>query len=218
MFVDLDRQSITLAATDSYRLAEAKRELLQPSSQKTKVILPLRATQELRRALEGEKQVALTFGENQFVAETPATHLTSRLIDGTYPDYLQIIPKTTLVQAVVNRVDLLRAVRGGGVFTQGETQSVCLEAVSSVLRVTATAQELGETATDVPADVAPPAGGAEGISAGIHFNYRYLLDALSALPGERVVLQFSNSSIPAVLRPEGKPLPQTLAIVMPIKT
>jgi len=201
---------LTIAATDSYRLAESHVNLPNPLSKDFRVILPIRAAHELRRALEGEESASFTIGDGQVLVETPTTHLISRLINGTYPDYTQILPQESPVAVSLLRHDLLRAIRAAGVFTSGEANSVLLETAPTALRVTATAQELGETVTDVPAEV-------HGGTVSIHFNHRFLLDALQALPSERVRLGLTNASIPAVFSPEGKER-NTLALVMPIKT
>ena len=201
---------VTVAATDSYRLAESHIRLAEPLEKEFQLILPLRAAQELRRILEGEESATLTLGDGQILVETPTMHLVSRLIDGTYPDYTQIIPPKTPITISLLRHDLLRAIRAAGIFTSGEANSVLLETAPTSLRVTATAQELGETVTEVPADV-------HGDAASIHFNHRFLLDALTVFPSERVRLGLTNASVPVVLRPEGSD-EQTLALVMPIKT
>ncbi len=201
---------LTLAATDSYRLAEAHVTLPETLIKGFRIIVPVRAANELRRALDGEEGATLTIGEGQMRVETPTTHLISRLLDGTYPDYAQIIPATPGVSVSLLRQDLLRAIRGAGIFSSGDARSIVLETAATALRVAATAQELGETLTEVPAEV-------HGAGVSIHFNHRFLLDALSSLSGERIQVGLTSSSVPVLLRPVGTS-GRTLALVMPIKT
>ncbi len=203
-------KTLTLAATDSYRLAESRVSLTESLDHPVRIILPLRASQELRRVMEGETDVTLILSAGQALFETPSTTLVSRLIGGSYPDYTQIIPVKSPTTISLMRQDLLRAVRAASVFTTGETRSVLLTTAPTSLRVTATAQEIGETMTAVPADV-------HGEQTTIQFNHRFLLDALEALSGERVQIDLATAAAPVLFRPEGKDV-RTLALVMPIKT
>lgn len=201
---------LVFAATDSYRLAESRVRPPEELKKEFRVILPLRAAQEIRRALDGEESATITISEGQILLETPTTHLVSRLVDGAYPDYAQIIPEKTPITVSLLRHDLLRALRAASIFSSGEASSVLLETTPMSLKVTATAQELGEAAAEVPADI-------HGGEVSVNFNHRFLLDALSALPSERVRLGLASASVPAVVRPDGDDR-ETLALVMPIKT
>lgn len=202
---------LILAATDSYRLSESRVHLSHPLKEDLRAIVPLRAAHELRRVLEGEKEATLLIGESQLRVETSGTHLVSRRIEGTYPDYAQIIPQHPSTTVSLLRHNLTRAVRGAGVFSSGDTSSILLEATTTGLRVTAATQELGDTMTDVPAEV-------QGEPVSIHFNPRFLLDALATLPSERITLGLTNPATPALVRPEGTEREQMLGLVMPIKT
>jgi len=200
---------LTLAATDSYRLAEAQLEINETLAEDFRVILPLRATQEIKRILDGEDTVTLILADGQALVETPNTSLVSRLIEGNYPDYQQIIPSKSGTTASVLRFDLLRALRGASVFSYGEVNSVLVETTDKAVKITATAQEIGETDSEVAADVT-------GEATKISFNPRFLIDALNGVPGERVRFGLTNSSVPALLIPED-PKEKTVALVMPIK-
>lgn len=213
--------ALTLAATDSYRLAEAKIALSSPLKAPLSVILPSRAAQEIRRTLEGAPEATLRIGESQVLLVTPHTHVVSRRVEGTYPDYAQIIPQKQPITVDVDRVNLLRTIRASAVFSGNTMSRVTLETSANALRVAATTPEIGNTETDIPADVS-------GERVSIAFNERFLRDALSALPTDRVRIELGSSMTPAVLRPvftekgasskkavEGHAA--TLALVMPIK-
>lgn len=202
---------LVLAATDSYRLAEAQIQLKDGlGGEDFRAILPLRAAQEIKRVLDGEDAVTITLGEGQVLVETATTSLVSRLIEGNYPPYKEIIPAKSGTVASVLRFDLLRALRQASVFSYGEVNSVLVESIGQSVRITATAQEIGETASEVPADI-------QGEVVKINFNPRYLIDALNTVSGERVRLGLTNSSVPALVQPEDVN-EKTLALVMPIKT
>jgi len=200
---------LTLVATDSYRLAEVQLQINENLTNEFKVIVPPRAAQEIKRILDGEEIVTVVLAQNQVLVETPNTSLVSRLIEGNYPDYKQIIPVKSDTVASVLRFDLLRALRGASVFSYGEVNSVLVEITDKVVRVTATAQEIGDTVSEIPA-------GVTGEIVKINFNPRFLIDALNGVPGERVRLGLTNPSIPALLSPED-PKEKTLALIMPIK-
>ncbi len=201
---------LTIAATDSYRLAESQIVLKDVSVDDFRVILPLRAAQEIKRILDNEDNVKVTLADGQALVETASTSLVSRLIEGNYPDYKQIIPAKSETIASVLRFDLLRALRQASVFSYGEVNSVLVESGNQGVRIMATAQEIGETASEVPAEV-------KGETVKINFNPRFLIDALNTVPGERVRLGLTNPSVPALLEPEDVN-EKTLALIMPIKT
>jgi len=202
-------KNLIVAATDSYRLAEHQITLNEPTTD-FRIIIPLRAAHEVKRALEGEEQINIIVSDGQIQLETVSTHLVSRLIEGNYPDYKPVIPAMSTTTASVLRYDLLRSLKGASVFSYGEVNSILLETTAQGVKVNATAQEIGETASEIPAEV-------KGDNVSISFNPRYLIDAITSLPGERVRLGFTNASVSCVIRPED-PNEKTLGLVMPIKT
>lgn len=201
---------LTMAATDSYRLAEAQIEINETLADDFRFILPVRAAQEIKRILDGEQDVNILLAEGQILIETPNTSLVSRLIEGNYPDYQQIIPSKSGTEASLLRFDLLRALRGASVFSYGEINSVIIETTDKMVRITATAQEIGETVSEVSADIS-------GEPVKISFNPRFLIDALNSVPGERVRFGLTSSSVPALVTPED-PHEKVVSLVMPIKS
>ncbi len=217
VFCHGEDSTLTLAATDSYRLSESRLPLPVPLATPLSVILPGRAAAEFRRALDGAAEAELRVGENQVLLVTPAIHVVSRRVDGTYPDYAQIIPQKQPTTVEIERSALLRAIRAAAVFSGTAVSRVTFEAGADRLRISAMTPEVGNTETDLPAEV-------QGESVTIAFNERFLRDALSALPGERIVVGLGTSATPAVFRPvsagadaKTSSAPTTLALVMPIK-
>lgn len=218
VYLRAEMNRLTLAATDSYRLAEAEVNLMSPVAEAVTLILPSRGAQEIRRALEGAESATLRIGENQVLLVTPALHVVSRRVEGTYPEYTQIIPQKQPTALTVERGSLLRAIRAAAVFSGNTVSRVTLEAGADQLRVAATTPEVGNTETELPAEV-------QGAGGTVAFNERFLRDALSALPTARVAVGLGSSTTPAVFRPvadaEGAKdasVPKLLALVMPIKT
>ena len=135
--------------------------------------------------------------------------LVSRLIEGRYPDYDQIIPKNSKTQVIVDTAELIRAVKQASLFCSGGINDVHLSFdAEHGLTITATNQQLGESSSTLQASVT-------GEKNNIVFNYRYLLDGLQNMPTSEVVLENVNDAAPGVLRPVNDK--SYLYLIMPIK-
>ncbi|CAN5883247.1 MAG: DNA polymerase III subunit beta [Euzebyales bacterium] len=187
--------SLTAAATDSYRLAV--RTVPWDAGAETTALVPRRALDEARRSAEQlgaevriaiePSQVTFTFGDRR---------LTSRLIEGKYPDYRQLIPVGFERRLAVDRAELMEVVRRVSVVGESNTTAtpVTLHVTSDTVRVTAGSGEVGQAEESLP-------GTLEGEPIEIGFNPRYLSDGLDVAVSERVVLEFRDELKPAVLRP-----------------
>ncbi|TSC63699.1 MAG: DNA polymerase III subunit beta [Parcubacteria group bacterium Gr01-1014_106] len=216
--------TLIFAATDSYRLAEARLTLPKALPAPVSVIIPGRAATEMRRILESVDEAVLRVGEGQLLLQTPSAHLVSRRVEGTYPDYTQVLPQQSPTTVDVDRADLLRSIRAAAVFSEHTVSRVTLEVGDDQLRVTAVTPEVGETDNALPADV-------HGEKVTISFNARFLRDTLSVLVGERIRIGLGNATTPAVFRvlttPVSKspkshgeaeqPTLETLGLIMPIR-
>ncbi len=210
---DFQMTFLKLVATDSFRLAEKT----IPSSQFRhtftsgfKATIPLRTAQELLRVLSRETPLSIHFDANQVLFRSDDTEIMSRLIDGTYPDYEQIIPRESETELVLNRSHLMNAVKLVSNFS-GKTNDVRLAADSErkTVSVYSVNQFLGENNYLIPAKIT----GAEFKD--IPFNWRYLLDGLKAISEENVVFRLSGNSKPALIRPSENG--SYSYIVMPIR-
>lgn len=213
VYMKLGPESV-LAATDSYRLAE--RQLpSQVGEKESLVIVPLRAIQELARILSliSVDSVEVVVTESQIMWRLDDTELISRVVAGQYPDYKQIIPKTFASRAVVDRGQLLSAVRSTSLFVRSGINDVkiSLEPETKKLLVAATNSQVGESAVDLP--TSELSGGVQDIV----FNYRYLLDGLQAITTSEVALEVVDGRNPGVLRPVGEAAGKYLYIIMPIR-
>lgn len=187
--------SLTAAATDSYRLAV--RTVPWDAGAETTALVPRRALDEARRSAEQlgaevriaiePSQVTFTFGDRR---------LTSRLIEGKYPDYRQLIPVGFERRLAVDRAELMEVVRRVSVVGESNTTAtpVTLHVTSDTVRVTAGSGEVGQAEESLP-------GTLEGEPIEIGFNPRYLSDGLDVTVSERVVLEFRDELKPTVLRP-----------------
>jgi len=206
--------TLTLAATDSYRLSERQVPAQGEGGKAHDVIVPSRAAHEVLRVLglleEGEDTVEIRVAENQIGFAAGNTEVTSRVIEGKYPDYRQIIPEKLPTKAVVERAALTRAVRSAGLFSRTGLYDVQLRlnAANGTLTVVGKDAQTGEQTVDVPCTVV-------GNDQMVTLNHRYFLDGLNAVNAEKVSLQMIDGNSPVLMRPEtGEGF---LYIVMPIK-
>lgn len=210
--------TLTLAATDSYRLAEAIVPLPAGSVQEDfQAIIPARTLSEVSRVLsvfkdevDSPQDITLRLSDNQAVFSFGGVELVSRLIEGNYPDYRQIVPKDFQTQATLDRDDFVKAVKTASLFSRTGLFDVTLEfdASGKRLRVNATDAARGDNMAECEAEV----GGKDNK---VTVNYRYLLDGLNACGSDQVSFKMIDGSNPCLLTPkEGVGY---LYIVMPIK-
>lgn len=208
IFMAFEGDKLRVAATDRYRLAERSAQLLEPVSGSKEVIIPIRTVGELYKILSlGKGQVEIYFSESQVLFKFDETELISRLIDGQYPDYRQIIPKEFKTEVLVAREELIHALRAAALFVP-DSNNINLEVKPEGLVITAASMNSGENTTQVKAKVT-------GLDNAAVFNFRYLLDCLNNLSEANVNLKMINDSSPAAVVPEARD--NYTYIVMPIK-
>lgn len=202
-------EQVTLAATDSYRLAERsiKVEGKAPTSQ---VIVPGRTLQELGRLLADQTEaVTIYIAENQILFTVGETEFISRLIDGTFPDYRQIVPTEAKTTVVLDRAPFIQVMKMASYFARESANNVQFHVGEGApVEVTAISPQLGDAVSRLPAEIT-----GEGVE--IAFNAKFILDALAIFPGEKVQLEFSGKERAGVLRPIDKR--QYLYLIMPLR-
>lgn len=189
---------LTLAATDSYRLAEKVIELSQKGATEKEAIIPARSLMELARILDDpEKEVSVYLDETQVMFETEDLEFTSRLVEGKFPDYTQIIPSSAETKATVSLSEFEGIVKVASLFSREAAGSVTLNiSAKGKIEAASAATQLGESNASCEAHV-------EGKDAEIIFNGKYLIDALSPLSGGEIVLEVSGKLNPGVIRKKG---------------
>ncbi len=210
---------LTLAAADGFRLAVRTVEL--PESPELQMIVPARTLSEVARLLPGgeaeEVVASATENQNQVHFAFNKTEITSRLIEGQFPDYQRIIPNETKTNVTISTTDLLRATRAAAVFARDNSNIVRLECtppkedaellLGRVL-VKSTSAEMGDNEGHLDASI-------QGEEMQIAFNGRYLRDALEAIESQQVTLQITGPSSPGILKPVGEPNGY-LHVIMPM--
>ena len=202
---------LVMASTDSYRLAEKVLELDTKGFAGKNVILPLKMLHEMVRVLDqGDERARLILGDNQVLLGVGGVVVVSRLIEGVFPDYKQIIPTQTLCRAVFDREALVSVVRVASLFTKTGINDVLMQfqVEGGGVLVSTTNTQLGENTAQIDAELS-------GESVSVLFNWRYLLDGLTAITTKKISFEISSESGPGMLRPDKDTT--YLYLIMPIK-
>jgi DNA polymerase III subunit beta len=211
-----EKNMLTLAAADGFRLAVYKLPLTSQVSQKAEVIIPARILTELNRLMtDGEETVEIIVNpaKSQAMFRMKNTELVSQLVQGSFPQYAQLIPQSYNTRVVVDVAEFLRATKTASIFARDGSGIVRLvmagggELNPGKLTISARSEEIGDDIGEIDATV-------KGEEAKIAFNGKYLTDVLSALREPQVALETTNPSSPGVIRPVG--VDNYIHVVMPM--
>lgn len=207
-----------LAATDSYRLAERGLKIRREggSDDDQRIIVPAKTIQELLRILnnfedeiDGQAtEINIYLSDNQILFTFDSVELISRLINGHYPDYKQIIPSKSQTNILVDRSELIRAVKAAALFSKAGINDITLIFSKSKMLISSFSGSSGESQVELECEIS-------GDENEVTINYRYLLDGLNNIDGGVVRLSVLNNMTPCVVRPEKDD--NYLYIVMPIR-
>jgi DNA polymerase III subunit beta len=212
---------IHLAATDSFRLAEAKIPIKKEKnydifcSKVASVIIPGQTLSEVLRLVEEENQeIKISIEEGQIFFQLGTTRIISRLINGKYPEYKHIIPQKFATQVLISKEESARAVKIASVFTNSKAGEVSFTIQDKKVIIESHSAEAGENKTELAAQVSGP-------EQKIIFNPRYVLDGINSVDTNSLDFFINSGSSPAVIRmvdPKTiKPLDNFTYVVMPIK-
>lgn len=208
-------KGLILAATDSYRLAESKINLEQ-GNEEMKAIVPAHTIYEMIRLIAlahnkvGETQVRLWLNANQIALRYDDFEMTSRLIDGKYPDYSQIIPGQFKTNAVFPVSVMTNKIKAASLFTTTGVNAVSfdLNAAQGTIGISSTSTQTGEHSSEIEAEV-------KGEENSILLNHRYVLDGLQNIDSEDAEFRVNSGDGACLFAPKGKE--DYLYIVMPIR-
>ncbi len=204
---------LILAATDSYRLAEKIIDIRGEVKGSIRVIIPSRTIAELARIINVSDQttpVIIKFSENQMWSNVAGTEVTSRLIDGQYPNYEHIVPTASGTMISALRDDLIRQIKAASLFTAkgvGAVQIICTPSQKQ-MSISSTSSATGEYAGTLEVE-------GEGNENTVFLNHRYLLEGLNAISNERVVIKIAGPDAPVLIVPQMDK--DYLYMIMPIK-
>jgi DNA polymerase-3 subunit beta len=217
VLVNVDKEQIIMAAADGFRLSVRKAALSTPAPHALSVIIPARALSELARvATDGEQPISMVIpkGRGQVVFRVKDVELVSQLIDGTFPDYQQIIPRSYKSRTLVSTASMLKACKQAEIFAREGSNVARLDIKSSKsdlqpgeVEISATSEETGKNETIVEATV-------DGGSVLIAFNVKFLREALEIIHTPNVALETSTANAPGVVRPVGDE--NFLHVIMPM--
>lgn len=212
VYCQLEKEQLTIAATDSFRLAERILPGVAINKPRT-ILIPNRTIQEVIRIagqMESLTDISLTLSEQQIVLKLDNVELYSRLLVGNFPKYRTIIPQNFVVVAEVATDALTQALRLATVFAQGGVANTLLYINDDgLLEVSSYGTQRGGTNQKVPTKIVEQSGGLKAA-----FNSRFLLDALGAVAEPKVQLQFSGPTTPLVMTTGD---PNYTQLVMPIR-
>jgi len=210
-----NKNGYRMVATDGYRLSlkdiDNVSVKLKSKDDVLKFLIPSRSLAEaVRLAKTDEIRVGLTTDGNQVIFLMDGIQLSSRLIEGDYPDYQKILPEKTKINVVLNKDEFLQAIKIASVFARNSGNIVKLNVKSDKVIISANAAGIGENKTEVAAKV-------EGTKLEIAFNYRFLIDFLSAITEEEkeVGIELTESLAPGVFKIPSDPL--WLHLIMPVR-
>lgn len=203
----LKEGKITLVATDGRRLAMYEKELEFPESQQTEAIFPTKAVAELRRLLGDVGDVRIRFTHNQAAFEVNDTLLITKLIDGNYPNYRQVIPGDYNERVDLPAGTLLETVRRVSLLSADKNVNVKLTFSTDELDVTSTAEGVGEAQESMPIEY-------KGRQMGISFNPDFLMAPLKTMGDETITLYLIDEMSPGVIRCGG----EFLYVLMPMRS
>lgn len=211
IYISLKEHKMTLVATDGRRLALVDEEVEISEKSGGEFIVPAKAVNELTRLLTDKGEVELKFGDNQasFALKDDkgfSVLLITKLIEGNYPNYRQVIPGEAKERVALGREELLQALRRAEIMTSEKANSVKLAFGKNTLAITANSPEVGEARETLAINY-------KGNEMAIAFNPRYLIDPLAALAEDEVFLELIDELSPGVLKINGP----FLYVVMPMR-
>ena len=209
VYMEFNNNSIKLAATDSFRLAE-KNIKINEKLNKQFIIIPQKTVQELIRILgEDALDVALILSHNQVLFDLGDVQIISRLIDGQYPDYQQIIPDEFQTQVIINKTELINNIKIASLFSEKNNNiNFSIKPNKSIIEISAKSGDVGENKSQLEAKI-------EGRGLDIVLNSRYFLDGLNNIFSDKVIIGLNADTKPVVVRPFGD-ISYTY-VIMPIK-
>ncbi len=218
VFFEATAGLLRAVATDGHRLSLAERSIEGDFQLKKGIILPRKGLAEMKKLLleASEGETKLGFVENSAVLHRPRVKLVMRLIEGVFPDYRQVIPKTGEKRFTIGRDRFLDTLRRISLLSTDKAHAVKLELQPGLLRVLSQNPDLGEAKEDVPVEY-------QGEVLKIGFNARYLIDVLTGLAAlepaavQDVAMELADDLSPGVLKPAGESATRFTAVVMPMR-
>ena len=211
IFISLKDHKMTMVATDGRRLALVDEEVEVSEKNQGEFIIPAKAVNELNRLLQEKEELELKYSDNQAAftlkdEKGSSVLIITKLIEGNYPNYRQVIPAETKERVALPREEFLHALKRAEIMTSEKANSVKMTFGKNNLAITANAPEVGEAKESIAINY-------KGKEISVAFNPKYLIDPLNALPNDEVFIELIDELSPGVLKINGP----FLYVVMPMR-
>ena len=208
---ELRPEQMRMVATNGHRLAKMELPIKSTNAPSSDLIVPPKALEQVRRLFPSDEELEIARGENHLGFRSPFTSVFTRLIEGPYPPYDQVIPKDNNRIAVADKASLVSALKRMSVIASDQTHRIRLSFNTALLRFSVQTPDLGEAQDELPVRFT-------GDQLDIGFNANYLLEILRYIPTDEVKLTFKAPERAATVEPEGWNDPATyLCLVMPLR-
>lgn len=197
VYVYPEDDMIVFVSTDSFRLAEKKIKMKQKLSFDG-ILIPFKNVVEIIKVFEGiEDNLKITLQKNQISFSAENIYLTSRVVDGNFPDYKQIIPKNPTTKSIVLKQDFISSLKISNIFSDKFNQVVLtIKPQEKIFEVESKNTEVGENTTVV-------SGALSGEDVSANFNYKYILDCFQSVSGDSLSLELNGNNKPMIIRGVG---------------
>ena len=208
---ELRPEMMRMVATNGHRLAKMELPIKAANAPSSDLIVPPKALEQVRRLFPEDEELEVAKGENHLGFRSPFTSVFTRLIEGPYPNYDQVIPRDNNRYAIADRASLMGALRRMSVIASDQTHRIRLSFNAGLVRFSVQTPDLGEATDELPIRFT-------GDPFDIGFNANYLLEILRYIPTDEVKLTFKAPERAATVEPEGWSDPATyLCLVMPLR-
>jgi len=208
---ELREERMRMVATNGHRLAKMELPVEASSAPPGDLIVPPKALEQIRRLFPAEEELEIARGENHLGFRSPFTSVFTRLVEGPYPNYEQVIPKDNDRYAIADKASLTQALKRMSVIASDQTHRIKMSFNTGMLKFSVTTPDLGEASDELPVNYT-------GDQLDIGFNATYLLEILRFMPTEQVRLTFKAPERAATIEPEGwDDGAKYLCLVMPLR-
>lgn len=209
ILMELEGENLKLIATDTHRLAFRKGRIENAHDVQKSVVIPGKTLNELSRIMNGEgEDLNIYFGDNQVVFEMPGRRLISRLIEGQFPNYRQVIPEGCKTQIRLKTRELLDAVERASLLAKEGSNYIKISVSQGKMVINSNSPEIGKIEEQLNIVF-------EGEDTQIAFNSKYLIDVLKAIDSEEVLLELTGSLSPGMIKPVGGE--NYIYIILPVR-
>lgn len=195
ILMEISDNNIKMVATDGKRLAKADNKILTPTKKEISVIVPIKAIQEIFRNLHDEGQISFVVGNNQILFDIEGILIATRIIEGDFPNYNQVIPSPISTKIKIHTQQFLSAIRRANLLSTPDFQAIKLEVFADKIVVSKITPDVGESREEVPIQY----GGKEMV---VGFNPQFFIDVLKNINCDVIDLELLGSDKAAVIRME----------------